>query len=261
MNNTNKNNNLSCDIVRDLLPLYHDDVVSEVTKKTVEEHLAECESCKKEYEELSIELPIQNTENNTKNKFKALMSRQKIKRILILIASIVLTCVLVISAVIVLTEVPCVKIPDSEIQVIKSYGYETEDGYEFFILYDMSMYESMLLGMGEHANGIQNLEAKRPIISDKIGSDESIWVFSYAYPQESGEELDYLCFAGETIWSKEKNSDDEIPEYVFEYSSEDCVEHELNVKENYIELIYNDYTHKRWTLDGELIQEVKIYQK
>lgn len=36
-----------CDLVQDLLPLYQDEVCSDASKKIVEEHLKECESCKK----------------------------------------------------------------------------------------------------------------------------------------------------------------------------------------------------------------------
>ena len=37
---------ISCDVIMDLLPLYHDGVCAENSKKIVEEHIAECESCK-----------------------------------------------------------------------------------------------------------------------------------------------------------------------------------------------------------------------
>ena len=36
---------VSCDIIRDILPLYAEDMVSDDTKELVEEHLGECESC------------------------------------------------------------------------------------------------------------------------------------------------------------------------------------------------------------------------
>ncbi len=42
--------NYPCEIIKDLLPLYIDNVVSEESKITVEKHLTECESCKKYYE-------------------------------------------------------------------------------------------------------------------------------------------------------------------------------------------------------------------
>lgn len=39
---------ISCNVIKDLLPLYLDDVVSEDTREMVEEHLDSCESCRKE---------------------------------------------------------------------------------------------------------------------------------------------------------------------------------------------------------------------
>lgn len=37
---------ISCDLVKDLLPLYHDGICSENSKQLVEEHLSECGNCK-----------------------------------------------------------------------------------------------------------------------------------------------------------------------------------------------------------------------
>ena len=38
----------SCDTIKDLLPLYHDNICSEASRAVVEEHLLECDSCKRE---------------------------------------------------------------------------------------------------------------------------------------------------------------------------------------------------------------------
>ena len=38
--------NLSCEVIQDLLPLYHDGVCSEESRKIVEEHIATCAACK-----------------------------------------------------------------------------------------------------------------------------------------------------------------------------------------------------------------------
>jgi hypothetical protein len=38
-------NKLSCEIVKDLLPLYYDEVCSSDTRKSIDEHLAACEHC------------------------------------------------------------------------------------------------------------------------------------------------------------------------------------------------------------------------
>lgn len=47
--------NIDCKIVQDLLPLYHDGVCSEESRKLVEAHLAECENCKRMLEEMDGE--------------------------------------------------------------------------------------------------------------------------------------------------------------------------------------------------------------
>ena len=49
-----------CGIVRDLLPLYTEQITSEASNKAVEEHLKECEQCCKIYQEMKMpELQIQ----------------------------------------------------------------------------------------------------------------------------------------------------------------------------------------------------------
>ena len=44
--------NLSCDIIRDLLPLYAEELASADSADAVEEHLLGCESCRKAYEDM-----------------------------------------------------------------------------------------------------------------------------------------------------------------------------------------------------------------
>lgn len=48
---------ISCDVIRDLLPLYKDHVCSEKSMDLVEEHLPECEDCRKYLEAMDEELP------------------------------------------------------------------------------------------------------------------------------------------------------------------------------------------------------------
>lgn len=54
---------ISCNIIRDLLPLYVDEAVCEETKELVEEHLFTCEDCRKEAEMMkkSVVLPVHET--------------------------------------------------------------------------------------------------------------------------------------------------------------------------------------------------------
>ena len=54
------NKTLPCYIVSDLLPLYQEDILSEETKKDIDEHLKKCEVCKKKMAamQMPIEIPI-----------------------------------------------------------------------------------------------------------------------------------------------------------------------------------------------------------
>ena len=48
----------SCSVIQDLLPLYAEDLTGEDSRALVEEHLAECEDCKRSLEELKEAKPV-----------------------------------------------------------------------------------------------------------------------------------------------------------------------------------------------------------
>lgn len=62
-----ENPQITCEIIQDLLPLYHDGVVSEKTGEAIKNHLEQCAACRKEYDMLCAELPIETSEPSTKN--------------------------------------------------------------------------------------------------------------------------------------------------------------------------------------------------
>lgn len=47
---------IACEVIRDLLPLYHDDVCSQESRVLVEAHLDQCEACKEELSQYDIEI-------------------------------------------------------------------------------------------------------------------------------------------------------------------------------------------------------------
>ena len=51
---------ISCNVIQDIMPLYVDEIVSEDTKKLVEEHLKECEDCRKEMEKMRAKIILPN---------------------------------------------------------------------------------------------------------------------------------------------------------------------------------------------------------
>ncbi|MBE6835255.1 MAG: hypothetical protein E7515_03275 [Ruminococcaceae bacterium] len=80
-----------CSIVKDLLPLYSEDMLSEETAQFVSEHLKGCENCEKEYESLKGGYTFEKTENTAP--IKEIKKRIVRKRI----ASAVLSVFLVLT--------------------------------------------------------------------------------------------------------------------------------------------------------------------
>ena len=54
-------NKINCNVIKDILPLYVDDLASEDTKALVESHLKKCDSCMEEYRKMAnvLQMPIE----------------------------------------------------------------------------------------------------------------------------------------------------------------------------------------------------------
>ncbi|WP_342532428.1 zf-HC2 domain-containing protein [Lysinibacillus sp. FSL K6-0057] len=58
-------NKVSCEIIKDMLPLYYDDVCSDESKRMVEEHLVGCPNCKNELDRLKADFILPKEEIET----------------------------------------------------------------------------------------------------------------------------------------------------------------------------------------------------
>ncbi len=88
---------LSCDIVRDLLPLYVDNICSEDSRKEIEEHIQVCDSCKKE---LELFTNFDEMENDVDEKaafqnFNKKMMKSNVKKVILATVAVVTVIVLV----------------------------------------------------------------------------------------------------------------------------------------------------------------------
>lgn len=90
-------NKLPCHIVKDLLPLFVDDVVSEDTANAVRDHLEECGDCREDYRILLKDLTLSTTpriqEENTKV-LKDFKKKWTVKKFLISAVSTAVTLIL-----------------------------------------------------------------------------------------------------------------------------------------------------------------------
>ena len=55
-------NNVPCALIRDLVPLYAEDLVSDETRKELEAHIQECKECKAYYERATKEMECEKVE-------------------------------------------------------------------------------------------------------------------------------------------------------------------------------------------------------
>lgn len=91
-----------CNVIRDLLPLYADNICSEDSREMVEEHLSSCKECKQESEDYRYNTGIgDESEKNSIDEMKAVadFSKKLKKRNFIkIIVSVVLSLAVIISA-------------------------------------------------------------------------------------------------------------------------------------------------------------------
>jgi len=79
--------NIDCNVYKDFLPLYVDGIVSDETKEFVENHLLECEVCRKEVERLSrsVETPTEQSERVLEKIKKKLSMKDTLLRGMVLL--------------------------------------------------------------------------------------------------------------------------------------------------------------------------------
>ncbi len=80
-----------CEVILDLLPLYHDGVCSEKSREMVEEHLKECEMCQKALAEIRKEISAPNVSRQDAGKaWKTLTRNLWIRRVAVIVLAVVM---------------------------------------------------------------------------------------------------------------------------------------------------------------------------
>lgn len=288
--NNNENKTLDCDIVCDLLELYHDDIVRPTTKKAVDSHLENCESCKKEYEKITAISPSPQ-ELSTRKEFAKLMKKKKTKQIVTTVICCLLACLILASSYWALTQAH-LRVRDVEVHQV--YKYTAPDNHDyFFVLYT---YE------GGSSSSVRS-EVKREFFEDGAEEERVTLVYDTMIPLITNSDydgtyteidffradkisttkngvinfidIDELVMSGNVVWTKEADETDDIPGYLrayydFEFSDNynndefgdsDSMTMGFSIDsdnlvsdESYIYANYPDKTIK-WNLKGEVIEE------
>lgn len=281
MNNEKKK--LDCEIVRDLLPLYYDGVVSETTKNAVKDHLGDCENCLKEYRDFCVDTPDAK-EENTGKRFGRMMNRQKMMQRIKVVVVAVVACLVLAGTYYLLTQVPMVNVDDVEVE--KVYLYDGIEGEKFFIIGNMTGYSgpksSYHKCYTENGKNVYEVGIKKGVVTqyeerNKWLLTDTIDIFSN---EDDSYDVDVFIYCGNIVWTREENADDEIPGYVYGF---DLCEHGSNMDEfgdsdeaswtcafdsntiktgdGYFQLNHKTEGTIRWNLDGEVIYDSKAEAK
>ncbi len=274
--NNKDNKAIDCEIVCDLLPLYHDGVVGAVTAVAIDEHLSNCVKCKKEYELLSAEIPTEN-EASTLESFNKMMKKSRLRHRLLTAFACIVTCLVLAASYYVLTEVPLVDVTDVEVHRI--YRYKSGKEEKFFIIDSTRFsggteWQSTVTEKGNKT--VYTVSLKKPVVS--FGESERYVDCSTIDATRLIDrnklvisDCDELIYCGETVWTKDNNSDKSIPDYVYafdeyekgnqdEFGDSDSISwmtgidaENIESEKNYVGIQYPDFRTVRWSLDGDLI--------
>lgn len=210
---------ISCNVIGDLLPLYVDGVVSEDTKKLVEEHLAECEDCKKAAEEMekNLILPVHETvtasEVNFLQKMKKTWAKRKIRTAVI---SVIATAGVILGGYTALTfphwvvpydpETFTVAVEDEQVCVYytgtehlsTSYGFDGEDAFFlYFTQNPWSAYIEPLLGDAQEEPYRYQIDSVERISKVYYGEFDKGLDFLYDQEEE-------MAAQTQLIWSRDE---------------------------------------------------------
>lgn len=206
---------ISCEVIKDLLPLYHDEVCSAESVKTVEAHLAECRDCSLEWEKLksSVHLPKEEIAKNYNEAaaikgISAVWRRSKVKSLSIGL----LAAAFLFGGYIGLSQWDIMKVPADVIHIAEVsklpdgrvvYHATLTDGYTLNrIDYDMD------------EEGNFYLTPLRPVIKTKALSDRRLEIYdtfdheSHVYKEKYGEDAEIKAIYYKTssedilIWKK-----------------------------------------------------------
>lgn len=250
---------LPCEIVQDLLPLYHDGVVNDVTRQAVKAHLEGCESCAMEHRLLNTDLPVQ-SEPLAGNRFAAFARKLRKKRIVTAIIAAVLACAVLAGGFFVLTQVPMVPISASEFQFYRTYRYEVDGEQYFFLMYSYPLYNAPTSGLYEVEENQNNsitmvINWRRPILSTKV-SNTNPQIMTTTLHGSDGI-YNALRINNAVVWSEEANGHDPIPSYVYDIheGSRPGFSYNLDISGNRLEVFFDGGRVMEWDLEGNLLYD------
>lgn len=135
---------INCNIVKDLMPLYIDGIVSDETAGEIQEHIEQCNECQEEYKALTQNLTLPsntNIQQENSRALKAFSRKLKSKKIMVSFISVIITVLVTFAGYMVyqnvgvvhdyLSPFKIVSLRDGKTDIWKQVYFEDQDYLEF----------------------------------------------------------------------------------------------------------------------------------
>ena len=269
---------LPCEVVKDLLPLYHDGVVSSDTGIMVESHLNHCEKCRVELDSIcngdKIEKGI--IEYNEKSSFSAFrngVSAIKRKGTIRGVLITALAVAVLLSGFIFLRTNSVIKVPVDQLKIddVIRYDIGTDGGEGLFFTYEMDWDGgyAVIYNVSKDPKEIDIAIKRTAFWEKKFTRHQRYCCVLNDFTKESADvkTAETIKVNGQVIWTKDQGVTNNPPDYVsalsqFEHPKEDVSPEEntisVDIRIDSISAAFEDHHGVKWDKEGNVIATFTI---
>ena len=269
---------LPCEVVKDLLPLYHDGIVSSDTGIMIEAHLDHCEKCRTELDSICngdkiekgiIEYNKETSFNMFRNGVSAIRKKGTIRGVLI--ASAIVAVVL--GSFIFLRTNSVIKVPFDQLKIddVIRYDLGTEGGEGIFFTYEMDWDGgyAVLYNVSKDPKEIDIAIRRTAFWKKKFARHQRYCCVLNNFNKESADvkNAETIKVNGQVIWTKDQGVTNNPPDYVsalsqYEHPKEDVSPEEktiyVDIKTDSISAAFEDHHGIKWDKEGNVIATFTI---
>ena len=269
---------LPCEVVNDLLPLYHDGIVSSDTGIMIESHLDHCEKCRTELDSICngdkiekgiIEYNKETSFNMFRNGVSAIRKKGTIRGVLI--ASAIVAVVL--GSFIFLRTNSVIKVPFDQLKIddVIRYDLGTEGGEGLFFTYEMDWDGgyAVIYNVSKDPKEIDIAIKRTAFWKKKFARHQRYCCVLNNFTKESADvkTAETIKVNGQVIWTKDHGVTNNPPDYVsalsqFEHPKKDVSPEEntisVDIKTDSISAAFEDHHGVKWDKEGNVIATFTI---
>ena len=269
---------LPCEVVKDLLPLYHDGVVSSDTGIMIGAHLDHCEKCRTELDSICngdkiekgiIEYNKKPSISAFRNGVSAIKRKGTIRGVLIT----ALAVAVLLSGFIFLRTNSVIKVPVDQLKIddVIRYDLGTDGGEGMFFTYEMDWDGgfSVLYNVSNDPKEIDIAIRRTAFWKKKFARHQRYCCVLNNFTKESADvkNAETIKVNGQVIWTKDQGVTNNPPDYVsalsqYEHPKEDASPEEntisVDIKTDSISAAFEDHHGVKWDKEGNVIATFTI---